>query len=817
MRPSLGPRLALAGLGAIAFLLCAELVARIQGDRVCVEAPGALLQADPRFGWTYVPGFAGWVRRCARPGIPAVAVDVNPAGRIDFDRPVAKPPGVARLLLLGGDAPSVLGTGNPLGLRPTTLARLLEARADQRHGARLEVIDATTTGYALDNDLLYLTNEGLGYAPDAIVVVVDPANDVAALSPALLSAAGRPVPDKPYLTLDGERLARPSAEVQRTEPAPSDGRWLSHLQLYRLARGMTVSRGPSVRQLEPPLALAGAALDAERERARRLATAILREMRDEAQRSGARLVLAVGPPGDAPEAREDARRLLDAARDLGIPAVDLAPPFGGFALLAGRSPTFPGGREWNPVGHLVASDVLWRFLAENRLLPASVVPSPVVGAGQVRDPLTFPTAIVDAFKRDRHTVLASLLQYGTLAACVVWMAALLPPVGRGWVLVAVNAALLAALSTPKVALVLLAFGLVFFAALEIPQRGAAIAAAVVLLLAFFVGSVSSLRGLVPPDDLDTREFLGLATNIALLRFIAYARERLTRAQPSPSSALVTVPGLSLRDYLSAMFFFPTFIDGPIQSADEFVASRPAGGLAPASFAELGAHLRRSGGAVLRACVAMTLAYASYVLLNDHLRLDIFATGGTAVSRVRLWLWVGELYFLFYFAFAAWTTAAISLGRLTGTDVPENFDYPWLATDVADFWRRWHISFGAWLRRFVYAPLGGRQRHASLNIVAVFVVSALWHVWGALKLVGPQDYRPAAWSGFLLWGLMNAAGVIVAHRRRRARAATMSVAGRLARRLATFVYVSLAWVPFFLPPTNGLRDCLAVFARLFFLS
>src|SRR5262249_44085572 len=159
-----------------------------------------------------------------------------------------------------------------------------------------------------------------------------------------------------------------------------------------------------------------------------------------------------------------------------------------------------GGREWNPVGHLVASDVLWRFLADNQLLPPGVVPSVVVGAGQIRDPLTFPTAIVDAFNRRRHTVLASLPQDGALAACVAWIAAPLPAAGRGWVLVAANVAVLALLSTPRVALVLLGFALVFFAALEIENRVAAIAAATALVFAFLVGSVSSLRFLVPPDD-----------------------------------------------------------------------------------------------------------------------------------------------------------------------------------------------------------------------------------------------------------------------------------------------------------------------------
>ncbi len=823
----LAPRLALSLIGALALLVVGEIVAQVQGDRLCAETAGAVYQADARFGWRHVPGLAGWVRPCDTPSVPAVAVDVTSDGRLDFERPVAKPPGTVRILLLGGDAASVLGVRNPLGLQPTTLARLLEAHADRRHGAPLETIDATTGGWALDNDWLYLRHEGLRFGPDLVVVVADPATDVRALSPSLLAAAGRPVPAKPYLELAGEQLVTAAALPPAATSAPLERRGLlSHLQLYRIAAGLPSRSGPPVAELVPPAPASDTELEAERERARRLARRLLEEMRDGAASAGGRLVLALASTGEDPVAQEDGRRLREDAASLGIPTLDLATPLRGFEALSGRPTSFAGTREWNADGHFVAAKALWSFLTREGLLPKAIAAAPALNAGQVRDPATFPTAIVDAFRRDRHTLLSSLLQFGALAVCVIWIAAALPIAVRDWVVVALDVVLLVVLSTPLFAAETLLFAALLFVALErLPQRAAA-AAATGLLAGFVVLPVLPTPGFLPALEGEPREFMGLATNVAFLRFAAHAHDRL-RARRAGSDRAG-----ALREYLAAMLFFPTFVDGPIQSSEQFLASRPAAGLAPESFAALRRHLVASARALVRALAAMAAAYASYVLLNHQLRLDVFATGGAAVSRARLWLWTGELYFLFYFAFAAWSAVAISLGRMAGTAVPENFRHPWLATDVADFWRRWHITFGTWLRTFVYLPLGGGRRHVALNILVVFVVSALWHVWGALKLVGLQGYPAPAWSGFLLWGGLNAlavAGAHAWHRHVKSRAAiapsgdlvpprgrVRAHLGRLARQVATFVFVSLAWVPFFMPPDGDLDKCLAVFARLFFL-
>src|SRR5262249_58840215 len=100
---AVGPRVALAVIGAALALLLAEGVARLQGDRLCAETPGAFYQADPRFGWTHVPYVGGWVRRCEGTPLPAIALDANSRGLLDFERPYAKPADRVRFLLLGRD------------------------------------------------------------------------------------------------------------------------------------------------------------------------------------------------------------------------------------------------------------------------------------------------------------------------------------------------------------------------------------------------------------------------------------------------------------------------------------------------------------------------------------------------------------------------------------------------------------------------------------------------------------------------------------------------------------------------------------------
>jgi D-alanyl-lipoteichoic acid acyltransferase DltB (MBOAT superfamily) len=279
-----------------------------------------------------------------------------------------------------------------------------------------------------------------------------------------------------------------------------------------------------------------------------------------------------------------------------------------------------------------------------------------------------------------------------------------------------------------------------------------------------------------------REFVAFGTNIVIFRAIAYARERWR-------GELARVP---FDRVLLSLLFFPTFVNGPVESPRAQLASA----LAPATGDDMRAALLRIGRGV-----AKILAVGWALPANWTSAL----AGAPEASAATLWLWAVGLYVWFYLCFSAWADVAIGLGRLCGRAVVENFDRPWQARDPGDFWRRWNVSLGLWLRDYVYIPLGGNRRHRALNVAVVFVVSAAWHVWGSLKLLGFGFYPIRAWYGFLLWGALHTIAVVVAGRPATAR-------GRIAQ-AATFLFASLAWVPFFLPAGVSFPDALRLLARM----
>lgn len=122
--------------------------------------------------------------------------------------------------------------------------------------------------------------------------------------------------------------------------------------------------------------------------------------------------------------------------------------------------------------------------------------------------------------------------------------------------------------------------------------------------------------------------------------------------------------------------------------------------------------------------------------------DIFLTSDDK-SVLYYWLF-GIAYSLqIYFDFSGYSDMAIGLGRILGFHLPENFNYPYIARSVTEFWRRWHISLGSWLRDYVYIPLGGNRvskKRWIFNIFVVWILTGLWH--------------GVAWN-FIIWGLLFA--------------------------------------------------------------
>ena len=122
--------------------------------------------------------------------------------------------------------------------------------------------------------------------------------------------------------------------------------------------------------------------------------------------------------------------------------------------------------------------------------------------------------------------------------------------------------------------------------------------------------------------------------------------------------------------------------------------------------------------------------------------DIIKTSND-MSVIYYWMYAVCIALQIYFDFSGYSDMAIGLGRIFGFKFPENFNYPFIAKNITEFWRRWHMSLGAWFRDYVYIPLGGNRVSKPrwfLNIFIVWMLTGFWH--------------GAAWN-FIAWGLFFA--------------------------------------------------------------
>lgn len=121
---------------------------------------------------------------------------------------------------------------------------------------------------------------------------------------------------------------------------------------------------------------------------------------------------------------------------------------------------------------------------------------------------------------------------------------------------------------------------------------------------------------------------------------------------------------------------------------------------------------------------------------------LYALETQNVSTLIAWLGAIAYIFQIYFDFSGYSDMAIGLGRMFGFHFKENFNYPYVATSIQDFWRRWHISLSTWFKLYVYIPLGGNKKgksRAIFNRITVFFLTGLWH--------------GASWT-FVVWGLYH---------------------------------------------------------------
>jgi alginate O-acetyltransferase complex protein AlgI len=241
----------------------------------------------------------------------------------------------------------------------------------------------------------------------------------------------------------------------------------------------------------------------------------------------------------------------------------------------------------------------------------------------------------------------------------------------------------------------------------------------------------------------------------------------------------------LLDYALFVTFFPQLIAGPIVHHREMLPQ----------FAEAGASgVRRAN--IEAGLTIFAIGLFKKVVLAD--RIAVHATpvfeaaalgqtpDGAAAGAAAL-----AYTFQLYFDFSGYSDMAVGLGRMFGIRLPINFDSPYQAESLIDFWRRWHITLSRFLRDYLYIPLGGNQKGVPRRYANLFITMLLGGLW-----------HGAGWT-FLIWGALHGVYLLLNHALRALRPPPQAVNGRPARgfvaqtaaRLGVLLAVLVAWVFF----------------------
>ncbi len=233
-------------------------------------------------------------------------------------------------------------------------------------------------------------------------------------------------------------------------------------------------------------------------------------------------------------------------------------------------------------------------------------------------------------------------------------------------------------------------------------------------------------------------------------------------------------------YALFVSFFPQLVAGPVERAGNLLRQLKEGH--PFSYD------RAREGVLL-----MIWGYFLKLVLADRIAIVVDTIYGDYGTYGGVYLLVATVLFAFqiYCDFAGYSTIAVGGAMILGFTLMENFNAPYLAVSVSDFWRRWHISLSTWFRDYMYIPLGGNRKGSVrryCNLLLVFCASGLWH--GA-------EWTFVIWGG--LNGLYQVAGRLLKPAGKRIREILQlkenSLSHRFARGVITFVLIDFAWLFF----------------------
>lgn len=245
-------------------------------------------------------------------------------------------------------------------------------------------------------------------------------------------------------------------------------------------------------------------------------------------------------------------------------------------------------------------------------------------------------------------------------------------------------------------------------------------------------------------------------------------------------------------------FFPSQIAGPIKRFQDFMP-------------QLQNPLRLSGQLFEEGLSLILKGLFKKVALADNLSHIASAGFAHPAAMGTADAWVASICFALqiYFDFSGYTDMGRGSALLLGIRLPENFNLPYLAKNLPDFWKRWHISLSSWLRDYLYIPLGGNRdgrARTNFNLIVTMLLGGLWH--------------GAAWH-FVAWGGFHGAALMVCHEydEKAKRSASLqsfhaSALGKISSVLLTFLAVLFGWILF---RANTVSDALLVTTKLFVLA
>lgn len=219
-------------------------------------------------------------------------------------------------------------------------------------------------------------------------------------------------------------------------------------------------------------------------------------------------------------------------------------------------------------------------------------------------------------------------------------------------------------------------------------------------------------------------------------------------------------------------FFPKLVSGPIVPYAEMERQILERKIGPAHFGR-GSRL-------------FLIGLSKKVLLADTLGKTFYALSALEpgeLSVVSAWLGAVSYALMLYFDFGGYSDMALGLAEMFGFTFQKNFDYPYMSASITEFWRRWHISLGAWFRDYVYIPLGGSREGKARtvrNLLIVWLLTGIWH--------------GANWT-FLVWGLYYGLLLLL---EKFVFAKILEKIPNFVRRIPTLLLVIIGWVFFFSP-------------------